>query len=132
MAGQDKTRQKHYWLDSAAEDLTLAGDLFGLKRFSYCLFFCQLALEKLLKAIFVKRKQTTAPPIHNLVRLADEAGISVTNAQKETKSEITTFNIEARYDIYKDKLYKKATKEFTANYLSITTKLFKSLKRHYA
>jgi len=132
MAAEVNPRPKNYWLDSATEDLTLARDLFDLKRFSYCLFFCQLALEKMLKGIFAKRKESAAPPIHNLVRLADESGIKVTKAQKEALSEITTFNIEARYDIYKDKLYKKATQEFTEKYLDITTKLFNNLRRRYA
>src|SRR5712692_1863364 len=108
MQEDEKARLGEYWLRSAEEDLAVADDLFKLKRFQYCLFFCQLALEKVLKAIFVKRNNTFAPPIHNLVRLADVARVQVGKTMKERLSEITTFNIEARYDVYKEKLYRKA------------------------
>ena len=44
--------------------------------------------------------------------------------EKLLKREITTFNIEARYDIHKERLYKKATGDFTRQYLSRSEELF--------
>jgi hypothetical protein len=44
-------------------------------------------------------------------------------------AEITTFNIEARYDILKERLYKKATKDYTKKYLEITAKLINNFKK---
>lgn len=46
-------RVKKYWVDEAGEALKVAGHLFEKQDFSYALFFGHLALEKLLKALYV-------------------------------------------------------------------------------
>lgn len=128
MEKQEKVKLKKAWLTSAIEDLATAKGLFKLKRYSGCLFFCHLTIEKVLKALFLKQHDNYPPPTHKLVRLAK---LSKINLNKETEiylAEITTFNIEARYDILKEKLYKKATEKFTKKYLDLTKKLFTNFK----
>ncbi|HCM82622.1 MAG: hypothetical protein UW22_C0055G0008 [Candidatus Gottesmanbacteria bacterium GW2011_GWB1_44_11c] len=44
------------------------------------------------------------------------------NFTKNEFDEISTFNVEARYDVYKRTLYKKATKEFTTMYFVTHTR----------
>ncbi len=44
-------------------------------------------------------------------------------------NEITTFNISARYDDYKFKFYKKATREFTDKWLKIGKELHEEFNR---
>ncbi|PIQ69852.1 DNA-binding protein, partial [Candidatus Shapirobacteria bacterium CG11_big_fil_rev_8_21_14_0_20_40_12] len=44
--------------------------------------------------------------------MASEAGIELTEEQKQDFKEITSYNIEARYDDIKLSFYKKATKEY--------------------
>lgn len=129
MEQEERRKAINSWAKSAAEDLEIAEKLFGLKKFSYCLFFCQLALEKILKAIFIKTNDSYPPPTHKLQRLAKLANTSVNREKEQSLAEITTFNIEARYDIYKEKLYKIATREFTEKYLSTTHKLFVYFKQ---
>ncbi|EKE14776.1 MAG: HEPN protein [uncultured bacterium] len=116
------------WLKSAIEDLETAKDLFKLGRFSGCLFFCHLVIEKTLKAIYVKVNDTYPPPIHKLVNLANLSKIELDTEIKLYLTEISTFNVEARYDIFKEKLYKKATQEFTQKYFNITKELFIKFK----
>lgn len=113
------------WQQSAREDIETARVLFDNKRYLYTLFFCHLSLEKMLKALIVARIDDAAPPIHNLLKLAEIAGISGTPEQIERLKEITTFNIEARYDIYKDRLYKKAILSYTQQYLSLSEELLR-------
>ncbi len=105
------------WKESAMDDWAVAESLFRDEKYSYCLFFCHLALEKLLKAIIIKNADQTPPITHNIVNLLNEAGLSYVKLTKNELDEISTFNVEARYDVYKRTLYKKATKEFTAMYL---------------
>lgn len=125
-------REKKYfqkaWLESAIEDLETAKDLFKLGRFSGCLFFCHLVIEKTLKSIYIKIKDTYPPPTHKLLNLANLSKIELNKELKFHLTEITTFNVEARYDIFKEKLYKKATKEFTQKYFNITKEIFIKFK----
>jgi len=50
---------------------------------------------------------------HDLLRLASKTGIELTEEQEEWLDEITTFNLNARYDNYKQDFYNRCTKEFT-------------------
>ena len=50
---------------------------FKIERYSVSAFFCQQAVEKMLKAGFMKKKNTIIPPAtHSLIFLAKELGIS--------------------------------------------------------
>lgn len=117
----------NHWATSAREDADTAKLLFDGKKYSYCLFFCQLAIEKLLKAIYIKQTDDAPPIIHDLVKLAQKTKISIDEKLTELLREITTFNIEARYDIHKLRLYKKATKVYTQTYLTHTGNIMKLL-----
>jgi len=72
---------------------------------------------------------TYPPPIHKLVRLANLSKIKLDKENEKDLAEITTFNVEARYDILKERLHKKATNAFTAKYLKATQELMKKFKQ---
>ena len=121
---KEKAELKQAWLKSGKEDIILANDLFRLKHYGYCLFFCHLAIEKLLKALYIKTIDSYPPPTHKLAKLAKDARVVLTDEQIAHLNEITTFNIEARYDVIKTALYRKATSDFAKKYLRISTDLF--------
>lgn len=102
--------------------------LMTAKRYHHALFFCHLTIEKGLKAVFVKKTGKVVPPIHNLLLLAAQAGITLSSSQREQLLEINTFNIEARYDDYKRQFYKKATAEFTKEWITHTQNIHLWLK----
>lgn len=54
------------WIALADYDLKTAEVMFKGGRYVYVAFTCQQAVEKLLKAIYVKEKKQTPPYIHNL------------------------------------------------------------------
>lgn len=58
-------------------------------------------------------------PTHNLLALAHQAGLQINVAKETQLKEITSWNINARYDDYKRKFYRKATREFTLKWLAI-------------
>ena len=103
--------------------------MFKGKRYSDCLFFCHLTIEKTLKAIVVKKTKTHAPYIHQLVDLAKIAEIKLAPQQIEDLTEITEFNIAARYTSYKLNFYKKCTKSYTEKYFIISKNLYLWLKK---
>ena len=57
----DKKDIINYWDSEAKESLQVAQHLFEKKDYSYALFFGHLAIEKLLKSIYVNRKDVDVP-----------------------------------------------------------------------
>jgi HEPN domain-containing protein len=53
------------WLALAEYDLKTAQAMLQTERFLYVAFACQQAMEKLLKAVYVKEKNQTPPYTHN-------------------------------------------------------------------
>lgn len=102
-----------YWVTEAKESLNVAKHLFEKEDFSYALFFGHLAVEKIIKALFVKNTDQQVPRSHNLLRLAKEAQIEITEEHKSALIRITAFNLESRYPDYKKEFRKKCTQQFT-------------------
>lgn len=118
-----------YWLKGSKEALTVANDLYKSKHFHFCLFFCHLALEKLLKALVVKHTSKPAPQIHDLVKLAHLANLKPNSNLDAQLEEINSFNLETRYDSYKYDFYTKATKPYTSTWFSTTKQLINQFQK---
>jgi HEPN domain-containing protein len=108
-----------YWADEAEEALAVLDHLFEKGDYSYALFFGHLAIEKMLKGLYVAIKKEHAPPIHNLPRLARMAQVQLNPKRKEQLTLITSFNIEARYPDLKRSFRTKCTWEFTAEKIQV-------------
>ena len=117
-----------FWLDEARRSLKVADDLFKLKHYLETLFYCHLALERLLKSKIVVATQKDPIYIHDLVKLSEKAKLKLTDDQIKQLAKINTYNIRTRYQDYKLSLYKQANQEFTKNELTQTKKLFNKLK----
>ncbi|MFH1612953.1 MAG: HEPN domain-containing protein, partial [bacterium] len=90
-----KEEHINYWRESARHDIEAAEGIFDSKRYDWCLFVGHLALEKILKAVFVDRNDNNMPPkIHNLVRLAELSKIEIDDEQKFLLDKINDFNIQ--------------------------------------
>lgn len=101
----------NYWLESAKRDKETALDMFRSGHYNWSLFLWHLVIERTIKALMVKNGKEILP-VHDLVRLAEAAELNLSEEQKAILREMTTFNIEARYDDYKEQFYKKATRKF--------------------
>ena len=68
------------------------------KRYLYVGFFCQQAIEKLLKAK-ITQSRIEPPYIHNLIRLTEIAGIfnDLSEQRKDILGELTIHAIQSRY-----------------------------------
>lgn len=110
----DKEKVVLFWLDGAVEDWEFAlGVWKSGKQLHNALFFGQLVLEKILKAYHYHKKEDHPLLIHDLAVLAERAGLMLTDEQKVDIKVITGFNISARYDDYKLRIRRLATKEYT-------------------
>ena len=123
----DKKQRIGYWLDSASHDFDVAEILFQNKRYDWCLFIGHLVIEKVLKAFYVRDTGESPPWIHNLIRLAENTTLNLSDEQKELLAEINQFNVEARYPDYKNSFYKLCTREFTEEYFTKTKDLYQWL-----
>lgn len=105
----------NYWIESADEDYNVMLDLKEKNRNTYCLFFGQMVIEKLLKALYAKNNKGApyAPKTHDLLYLAEKLNLELTEEQEVALNEITTFNLSTRYDDYKRAFYNKCTDEYT-------------------
>lgn len=90
-------KQISHWLNGAEEDWAVARDLVARDKLRHGLFFAHLSLEKTLKAHVCRATGTPAPPIHNLVRLAERAALNLSETHIDLLAEVNEFNIEGRY-----------------------------------
>ena len=119
----DKEKIIDHWARNSNDDYDTMIAMFDSKRYSWSLFMGHLVLEKLLKAYFVKVNDEYPPYIHNLLRLAIGAKIEVSDDLKLQLTTISAFNINARYDDYKNSFRKKCTPEFTVKWFNIIKEL---------
>lgn len=117
-----------FWLVESEEALQVADHLIEKQDFSYALFFGHLAIEKMLKAIYVARHGEHAPPLHNLVRLAKMANVELVEGDLKVLITISGFNIEARYPDIKRAFRKKCTEEYAVARMKEIREIFRWLQ----
>jgi len=124
----DKEKLVNHWIIGSDDDFDTMIAMYLSKRYSWTLFIGHLMIEKLLKAYFVKVKSDFPPFIHNLLRLAERADLSLTDEKKEQLVTITAFNINARYDDYKMSFKQRCTPDFTTDWFEKLKALRKWIK----
>ena len=89
------------WLALAEYDLATAEAMLQAKRLLYVGFMCQQAIEKILKACFVKYHGVTPPYTHNLLRLIAELSWKddIGDRRLETLETLNSYYIESRYTV---------------------------------
>ena len=79
-------------------DLDVAGLCFRQEVYVYCVFFCHLALEKLLKAIVLEELGLEEPPYtHNLSGLSEIAGLDLLDEYAVFLARLSTRSVDTRY-----------------------------------
>ncbi|MCG2695739.1 HEPN domain-containing protein [Candidatus Parcubacteria bacterium] len=120
-----------YWREMADHDWKTAQSLWQSKRYDACLFYCHLALEKLLKGLVTQETEKTAPYIHDLEELSKRANIDVDYESLQQLAAFTNFNMRCRYPRHKQAFYKLCTCKFSEPYFNKTKPLMLWLKKFY-
>jgi len=115
----NKKERVDFWIKSAKEAKEVMLWLYKGKRYSDALFYGQLMLEKLLKAVYISKFNKSPPFVHDLLFLAKKSKLEVTVDLSKDLEIITGFNINARYDDYKESFRTTATKEYTIAFFEI-------------
>jgi HEPN domain-containing protein len=118
------------WLSLAEYDLATAQAMLQAKRLLYVGFICQQAIEKILKACFVKYHGTTPPYTHNLLRLVTELPWKedVDDHRLATLEALNSYYIESRYTEDIRELAKTLSEAKAREVLESTRELFAWLR----
>jgi HEPN domain-containing protein len=111
----DKTY--NHWINTSDKDSITMLNLYSSKDYSWSLFIGHIVIERLLKASVVKVTSDHAPFTHDLTKLAKLSGLLFSEEHLDWLDTISTFNMNARYDSYKEAFYKKCTYEFTTEWI---------------
>ena len=115
---KDVEKVYQYWLFSSDSDYEVLLNLFQSRNYNWALFLGHIVLEKLIKAYFVKNTGTHAPFSHDLRLLVKKCEIELPNDMALQLDVITSFNINARYDSFKEDFQKRCTPEFSNEWIN--------------
>lgn len=101
-----------HWCESSEQNYSTMQNLIKTKEYSWALFMGHLVVEKLLKALYVKKMQKHPLFSHDLLRIAKKIEVELPVGYDEWLDEITTFNLNVRYDDYKQSFHKLCTVDF--------------------
>ncbi|HCO95906.1 MAG TPA: DNA-binding protein [Phycisphaerales bacterium] len=118
------------WISLAEYDLATAHDMLKANRYLYVAFMCQQAIEKILKACYVKKQRSTPPYTHNLLRLIKELSFKneMNDEMMGTVEELNSYYIESRYTEDIEEISKLLTEAKAVSILNSTKGLFEWIK----
>jgi HEPN domain-containing protein len=118
------------WFSLAKYDLATAHDMLKAKRYLYVAFMCQQAIEKILKACFVKQNGSTPPYTHNLLRLLNELNFKteINEQMISTIEQLNSYYIESRYTEDIQELSGLLTETKVVSILNLSEELFEWFK----
>ncbi|TSC92400.1 MAG: HEPN domain-containing protein, partial [Candidatus Berkelbacteria bacterium Licking1014_85] len=93
-------------------------------------FMWQLVLERMIKGLIVKNNQEVLP-IHNLNQLAKRTDIEISPELSKQLKEISSFNLDARYEDYKEQFYQKANSSFSKYWIEIAERIYQWLLKKF-
>ena len=114
----DTNKVYNHWILKSEQDFKTMIHLYDSRVYHWSLFLGHLVIERLLKALVVKKTSTHAPFTHDLRRLAKIGALELSDEKRRHLDTITTFNINARYDDYKEDFYRKCTAEYTSIWIN--------------
>jgi len=116
------------WIEQAEYDLAAAGDMLKAGRLYYVLFCCQQAAEKMLKAIYVRKLNNVPPRTHQLVRIAEETKLELSEEHKNFLRELSAYYIQSRYPDEMENTEDDVSVDLAAQVLRCTEELIKWLR----
>jgi HEPN domain-containing protein len=90
-------KQIEYWKSGALSDIETAEILIDKGKYIHGLFFCNLVIEKALKAHYVKTIENFAPKTHDLIYLANKANLILDKDRNLILVMLMKYQLEGRY-----------------------------------
>ena len=118
------------WLEIAEEDLDTAICCFNNKKLMWSVVMCQQAIEKILKALYVKNTGQIPEKTHNLIKLVQNVEIT-NNLDEETIilfNKLILYYLGSRYPDKRAKLQAECNYGFVEDIINKTKEVFKWVK----
>lgn len=93
-------KQIDYWIAGSESNLETSAVLFDNAKSIEALFFCHLAVEKMLKALVVKVTMEIPPRTHDLFRLTEISGLQLPENDISLCQVLMRYQLEGRYPDY--------------------------------
>lgn len=118
------------WIDIADEDFSTAEYCFNGKKYLWAMVMCQQAIEKLLKAIYVKDTNEIPEKTHNLKKLAGDTNIidECSNETLKLFNVLLIYYFASRYPDKREKIQPELTEEHMENIFKQTKEVYLWLK----
>ena len=113
------------WLQTAENDLAVARIAHENGFYNQCVFHCQQAVEKVLKAIWIERLGQTHPKTHNLAFLAIQLDLDVSDERLTLLQDLAEQYLPSHYA----DLEVEYPEEESSEYLSLSTETFHWLRQ---
>lgn len=114
------------WLKFSQRDLKNAEILFRGKSYEACIWHCDEAVEKILKAVIIEKKGKI-PKIHDLSHLLSESKLKISRSIFEFIEELNPFYLAPRYpELILES--KKINRKQALNFLKLTKEFIKWVK----
>lgn len=121
----DKREHISFWIQSGNHSWEAGETLMVNAKYVEALFFFCLAIEKFLKANWVKDNIDNTPPrIHDLQSIYSQTDIELPTELVDFLDTVNRWNLEGRYPDYRFSLYKLASKEYVENHF-VSLKMLK-------
>lgn len=119
------------WLEISEDDIETAIACFKSKRYLWMMVTCQQAVEKMLKAFYLDKKEITPPKVHDLTIIAEKAELlsECSNETLKLFDILTEYYFGTRYPNKRIKLAKECSAEFAENILKNTKEVLLWLKK---
>jgi HEPN domain-containing protein len=97
----DVEKNINYWRNGAVEDYDAALLIAEKTRhYMHALFFCHLAVEKMLKAHVARVEEAQPPKIHNLITLAQRTRLPISEEMTTFLRRLNAYQMLGRYPDY--------------------------------
>jgi len=116
------------WLEKHKEDLKAAKAMLDARRYLWCAFICQQAIEKYLKAGYVNKFNEIPPYIHKLEKLCKRLNLKIPAELLDSIVRIDRCYVATRYPVYKEEVGISTYKQAEEIYRK-TKKILKWLKQ---
>lgn len=111
------------WFRQAQYDLDTAESLSSSERYPPAIFFCHLALEKALKALYAEKFNDNPEKTHNLIYLVELLDLELPQHYLDSLFVINRAGVTGRYPHNLQKVLEQYTKEKTHKILSDTREI---------
>ena len=118
------------WIATAEYDLETARHMLTTGRYLYVVFFCHLALEKMLKAHVAEVTQSIQVRTHDLIYLIKKSELSLPKPYLEFLGKINNVSIVTRYPEDLQRTLRDYPEPIVRDYLRQTEEVLQWLKQH--